>query len=126
MFFTIYEGFIFYKKTLLAFILHFNYLLFPQWYSNWDNRKTITNNLAQGGDLTDFPLLVIISNDSDLANYASNNGYDILFTPGVNTNKLVSHTITIEYTESRKGTERIIAFLLRFRIVSKPRCSRTS
>ena len=84
----------FMKKILLAFILHFNYLLFPQWYSNWGYRKIITNNLAQGGDLTDFPLLVIISNDSDLANYASNNGYDILFTPGVNTNKLAHE---IEY-----------------------------
>ncbi|OHD56455.1 MAG: hypothetical protein A2096_12055 [Spirochaetes bacterium GWF1_41_5] len=59
-----------------------------QWYSNWVYRKTITNNLACGGDLTNFPLLVVISNDSDLNSSASNNGYDITFTAGMSTNKL--------------------------------------
>ncbi|HBE02817.1 MAG TPA: hypothetical protein DC049_10145 [Spirochaetia bacterium] len=71
--------------TVIVFCLNF---LSAQWYSNWNYRKIITNNLSPAGDLTNFPLLVVISNDSDLSSYASNNGYDIVFTLGVNTNKL--------------------------------------
>ena len=62
------------------------------WYSDWAYRKVITNNLAVGGDLTNFPLLIVISNDADLNTYASNNGHDIFFTLVTNTNKL-SHEI---------------------------------
>ncbi|OHD66134.1 MAG: hypothetical protein A2096_13675 [Spirochaetes bacterium GWF1_41_5] len=68
-----------------------------QWYSNWTYRKIISNNPAAGGDLTNFPLLVTISNDTDLASYASNNGHDIVFTLGVNSNKLCHE---IEYYDS--------------------------
>ena len=44
--------------------------------------------MALGGDLTNFPLLVVISNDTDLQSYASNNGHDIVFTLAASTNKL--------------------------------------
>ena len=80
-----------YSLLLIFFTTNF---LSAQWYSNWGYRKAITNNLALAGDLTNFPLLVTISNDSDLAAYASNNGYDIIFTLITNTNKLAHE---IEY-----------------------------
>ena len=67
--------------------------LFP-WYSNWTYRQAITNNPAIGGDLTNFPLLVVISNSSDLSTYASNSGDDIVFTLAANDNKLMHE---IEY-----------------------------
>ncbi|OHD53304.1 MAG: hypothetical protein A2096_09865 [Spirochaetes bacterium GWF1_41_5] len=79
---------------MFAIPVFFLNLLFCHWYSDWNYRKAITNNYACGGDLTNFPLLVIISNDSDLINHASNNGHDIVFTLRANTNKLAHE---IEY-----------------------------
>ncbi|HBE01981.1 MAG TPA: hypothetical protein DC049_05830, partial [Spirochaetia bacterium] len=67
------------------------------WYSDWLYRKSITNNSAAGGDLTNFPLLLVISNDNDLSNHASSNGYDILFTLKNGTTKLAHE---IEYYAS--------------------------
>ncbi|OHD53263.1 MAG: hypothetical protein A2096_00990 [Spirochaetes bacterium GWF1_41_5] len=52
----------------------------PAWYSNYRYRKALTNNFALSGDLADFPVCIVISNDTDLANGASNIGEDILFT----------------------------------------------
>ncbi|HBE03807.1 MAG TPA: hypothetical protein DC049_15240, partial [Spirochaetia bacterium] len=77
-------------SVLKIFVLLFFSIcaVFPNWYSDWSFRKAITNNLAIGGDLTNFPLLVVISNDADLNSYASNNGYDILFTLSNGQNKL--------------------------------------
>ena len=73
---------------LCGFILFFSSALNAQWYSSWSYRKSITNNPAISGDLTNFPLLIVISNDSDLNVFASNNGHDILFTLTSSTNKL--------------------------------------
>jgi len=67
---------------------------FPGWYPEWPYRKLIRSSNACGGDLTNFPLLVTISNDSDLAAYASNNGHDIFFTSENGTSKLAHE---IEY-----------------------------
>ena len=76
--------------TLLSrFFTDFSY---SSWYSNWKYRKSITNNLAQNEDLTNFPLLIVISNDSDLNTYAGINGLDILFTLNDGTNK-INHEI---------------------------------
>jgi len=54
----------------------------PSWYdSNWDYRKKITINAAYvTADLTNFPVLVSLASDSDLAAKALDNGYDIFFT----------------------------------------------
>ncbi|OHD60005.1 MAG: hypothetical protein A2096_13295 [Spirochaetes bacterium GWF1_41_5] len=81
------------SKYFVVFAVSVFYI-FPAWYSDWSYRKAITNNPAAGGDLTNFPLLLVVSNDNDLSNYASNNGYDILFTLKNGTTKLAHE---IEY-----------------------------
>ncbi|HBE03256.1 MAG TPA: hypothetical protein DC049_12400, partial [Spirochaetia bacterium] len=75
-------------KKLGVFLLFFNSIIYSAWYTGWFYRKVITNSFAAGGDLTNFPLLVVISNDTALQSYASNNGYDILFTLKDGTTKL--------------------------------------
>jgi len=82
---------------ILSILILFIGLLCSQWYSNWSYRKIITNNYACGGDLTNFPLLVVISNDTDLQSHASNNGHDIVFTLFSSTDKLAHE---IEYYDS--------------------------
>ncbi|HBE04271.1 MAG: hypothetical protein A2096_04360 [Spirochaetes bacterium GWF1_41_5] len=67
------------KKIIIHTVISIG-LLSPAWYGDWKYRKVITNNLAVNGNLTNFPMLLIISNDSDLSAKASNNGHDILFT----------------------------------------------
>ena len=50
------------------------------WNDDWHYRKSITINSSQvAGDLTNFPMLVSIT-DSDLSNKAQANGNDIVFT----------------------------------------------
>jgi hypothetical protein len=50
------------------------------WDANWKYRKTITiNHLKVNGSLTDFPVLVSLT-DSDLASKAQSDGRDIVFT----------------------------------------------
>ncbi|UCF50211.1 MAG: DUF2341 domain-containing protein, partial [Thermoplasmatales archaeon] len=50
------------------------------WNSNWGKRKLITINSSQvDTDLTNFPILVYNSSDSDLATYAQTDGDDIAF-----------------------------------------------
>ena len=71
--------------SVLVFLL---FSAHASWYANWNFRKPITNHFSCSGDLTNFPLLVTVSNDSDLQAHASNNGYDIIFTLAANTNKL--------------------------------------
>jgi len=63
------------------------------WFdSNWQNRKHITVDSNQvNSDLTDFPLLVRVT-DIDLKNKALSNGNDILFTAADGITKL-SHEI---------------------------------
>ncbi len=60
------------------------------WYdTSWSYRKKITTNHTKiAGNLTDFPLLVSLVSDSDLASDAQNDGDDILFTKSDGTTKL--------------------------------------
>jgi cellulose synthase/poly-beta-1,6-N-acetylglucosamine synthase-like glycosyltransferase/CheY-like chemotaxis protein len=83
-----------------TFNMYFNSL--PTWYdSDWDCRKKITINASQvPGDLTNFPVLVNLSSDSDLAAGAQGDGDDILFTTSDGTTK-VSHEI--EYFNNSTG-----------------------
>ncbi|NIM94773.1 MAG: DUF2341 domain-containing protein, partial [Anaerolineales bacterium] len=64
--------------------------------SDWSYRKRIViDSTKVFANLTDFPLLINLSSDSDLASYAQNDGDDILFTSstvswetGTNSDKL--------------------------------------
>lgn len=64
------------------------------WYNDaWTNRKEITidgSEVAGSSTLNDFPIVVDISGDSDLANDAQNDGDDILFADGC---KQLNHEI---------------------------------
>ncbi len=75
-----------------TFNMYFNQL--PTWYdADWDCRKKITVNASQvPGDLTNFPVLVNLSSDTDLASDAQDDGDDILFTSSNGTTK-ISHEI---------------------------------
>ncbi|OHD62587.1 MAG: hypothetical protein A2096_14960 [Spirochaetes bacterium GWF1_41_5] len=85
------------KKIYFAVFLFIVKSAIAGWYSDWSYRKPITNNFAVLGDLTNFPLLVVISNDSDLTAGASDNGFDILFTLKNGTAKLAHE---LEYYSS--------------------------
>lgn len=64
------------------------------WHNaNHQWRKSITGIYARGGStLTDFPILISITDDSDLSNYAKANGYDICFYAS-NNGALLKHEI---------------------------------
>jgi hypothetical protein len=66
------------------------------WYNpGWLYRKQITidhTKVSGGADLTDFPFLVNLNSDADLAAYAQANGNDILFAGADGATKL-SHEI---------------------------------
>lgn len=68
------------------------------WYSaSWPYRKAITINHSQvsqasGTTLSNFPVLIDIASDTNLASFASSTGADILFTAADGTTKL-SHEI---------------------------------
>jgi hypothetical protein len=67
----------------------------PAWYSDpaWDCRKLITiDHTGVTANLTDFPVLITFTSDSDLAAHARDDGNDILFTSADGTTKL-SHEI---------------------------------
>jgi hypothetical protein len=69
----------------------------PAWYNtSWSYRKKLTVDAAQvPADQTDFPVLVSLATDSDLAAKAQNSptaGYDILFTSS-NGTSVLSHEI---------------------------------
>jgi predicted ribosomally synthesized peptide with SipW-like signal peptide len=66
----------------------------PNWYdTDWDYRKEITiDHTEVDADLTDFPVLISIPSDADLAAHAQTSGDDILFTSVSSTIKL-SHEI---------------------------------
>ena len=72
----------------------------PGWYnSNWQYRKQITINSANvSANLSDFPVLINLATDTDLASDAQNDGDDILFTAADEVTKL-KHEI-----ESFNGT----------------------
>lgn len=66
------------------------------WYnSSWNYRKSIMidhNSVSGGSNLTNFPVLINLSSESDLAARAMSNGYDLVFTSSDGTTKL-SHEI---------------------------------
>lgn len=66
----------------------------PDWYdTNWQYRKKITIDQTKvTADLTNFPVLINLSSDSDLASDAQDDGDDILFTASDEITKL-SHEI---------------------------------
>ena len=72
----------------------------PGWYNaSWQYRKKITINSANVSDnLTNFPVLISLTSDGNLASDAQNDGDDILFTAADEVTKL-SHEI-----ESFNGT----------------------
>jgi hypothetical protein len=72
----------------------------PGWYDlNWLHRKKITiDHTKVSATLTDFPVLISLGSDTDLAADAQDDGDDILFTASDETTKL-SHEI-----ESFNGT----------------------
>ena len=80
----------------------------PGWYdSSWSYRKKITvDNTKVTANLTDFPVLIYLSSDGDLANDAQSDGDDILFTAADETTKL-SH----EIEEFDNGTGKLVAWV---------------
>ena len=78
------------KKFILYYITVLSMVSATGWYSNtWFYRREIMlDRQIISGELTNFPWLMVISNDADLSNYASNNGHDILFTDSSGTNTL--------------------------------------
>ncbi|MHB8053174.1 MAG: DUF2341 domain-containing protein, partial [Methanoregula sp.] len=59
------------------------------WYCPWNNRKKITiDHTKVAATLTNFPVLISLVTDADLASSALANGNDILFTSADGTTKL--------------------------------------
>jgi hypothetical protein len=71
----------------------------PWFDPNWQYRKSITIDQNRvSADLTNFPVLISIATDSDLAFKAKANGYDIVFTDSSGNSKL-NHEIE-SYTQA--------------------------
>lgn len=67
----------------------------PWYHSSWNYRKSIVidhNYVSGSSNLTNFPVLINLGSDSDLAARALSNGYDLVFTSSDGTTKL-SHEI---------------------------------
>jgi len=61
----------------------------PPWYCGWNYRKNITIDKSKvPSDQTNFPVLISLGSDADLAARARSDGYDILFTASDGTTKL--------------------------------------
>ncbi|OHD63526.1 MAG: hypothetical protein A2096_13895 [Spirochaetes bacterium GWF1_41_5] len=71
------------------------------WYHDWEYRIAISNSLACGADLTNFPVLIYLSNNSDVQNHVTEDGGDIVFTSYDKYTKL-DHEI--EYINKTAGT----------------------
>ena len=78
------------------------------WYNaSWAYRKKITiNHTKVSANLTDFPVLVGLASDADLASDAQDDGDDILFTSSNGTSKL-SH----EIERFNGGTGELVAWV---------------
>ena len=76
------------------------------WYNaNWQFRKAVTIDAANvAGSLRDFPVLVSVAADADLAARALANGDDILFTSNDGSTKLAHE---IEYFNGTTGELRV-------------------
>ncbi|MFC1504376.1 DUF2341 domain-containing protein [Spirochaetota bacterium] len=83
-------------KILCSIIFTFiaTVITYPAWYTGWDYRREINIESSYiHGDLTNYPYLIVISNNTDISNNARSDGHDILFTLAGNTIKL-AHEIT--------------------------------
>ena len=70
------------------------------WNEDWRYRKEITiNHTKVGANLTNFPLLIYLNSDIDLANNAQDNGDDIVFTD--DSDNQLNHEI--EYFDNSTG-----------------------
>jgi hypothetical protein len=85
-----------------------NLLETPNWYNHdWNYRKKISIDHTKVDDnLTDFPVLISLSSDPDLAARAQSNGDDLLFTSSNGTTKL-SH----EIESFSNGTGELVAWV---------------
>jgi len=80
--------------------------LHPWWNADWPYRKKITiDHTKINADLQNFPVLISINNDLDLANKTQTNGGDIVFTD-INNNKL-NHEIEL----FNKTSGRLVAWV---------------
>ncbi len=80
----------------------------PAWYNNnWNYRKNITIDKSKvPSDQSNFPVLISLTSDADLAARAMTNGNDILFTTSDGTTKL-SH----EIESYRNSTGALVAWV---------------
>ncbi len=79
--------------TLVLIQILFTHLAAAQWLAGYGNRKSLTfDGTSIAGSLTDFPVLVHISSDTDLASDARSDGFDIAFTDADGTT-LLDHEI---------------------------------
>jgi hypothetical protein len=81
---------VFRVAVLLFALLTFASLAQAAWYdANWQYRKLLTiDHTKVGATLSNFPVLVSLTSDSDLAARARSDGNDILFTASDGTTKL--------------------------------------
>jgi len=83
-------------KVCATLLFFFPFLMYT--HSTWHNntclrRKSITGLYARGGStLSDFPVLISITNDSSLSNHAKQNGDDICFYAS-NTGSMLKHEV---------------------------------
>lgn len=84
----------------------------PGWYdTDWQYRKKITINSANvsgSTNLTDFPVLISITSDSDIGSHAQLDGEDILFTQGDEVSKIPHE---IESFSSNGATANLTAWV---------------
>ena len=94
--------------TLLVALLPLPALADPGWYNaDWTYRKPITiDHDKVNGTQTNFPALINLSSDADLAAKAQSNGNDILFTKDDGTTKLAH-----EIEEFNSSTGNLIAWI---------------
>jgi hypothetical protein len=70
------------------------------WSSSWGYRKLITVNSSQvDADLTNFPILVSITNDEDLAAYTQDDADDIAFVLYSDNSTQLNHEIEYYYVD---------------------------
>ena len=78
------------------------------WHSSWRNRKLITIDSTQViSDFYSFPVLIYEASDADLANFAQNDGDDIVFVLYADNNTKLNH----EIQTFNKSTGKLIAWV---------------
>lgn len=89
-------------KTVDAGPTDGNYETQTDWFNyDWNRRKNITiDSNDVDGQLTNFPVLVNLNSDSELANYALENGSDIMF---VSSDNSTQYNHEIEFFDGSNG-----------------------